>query len=261
MGSPITFSGFNNIDFNLILNAVMEQERRPLLTLQARQSALQFQESAFGTLATKLAAVEAASDTLAGADAFGGRAVSSTDDTALTAGATSATPLGTYDVIVNELARAQVTASNSAHADKDTTAVATGGSLTIGGIVVTVASSVTLEELASAINGTADIGVTATVVSPSSGSYQLVLTGTDTGQANAFTVTNALTGGTAPVTFIDTDFDGESGDSAADNAVQAPTPSWTSTASRSRARPTRSRTPFPARRSRCSRRTRRRRSP
>ena len=40
------------------------------------------------------------------------------------------------------------------------------------------------------------------------------------GAANAFTITNALTGGTG-VTFTDTDHDGMSGDSAADNAVEA----------------------------------------
>jgi flagellar hook-associated protein 2 len=47
-----------------------------------------------------------------------------------------------------------------------------------------------------------------------------VLTATTTGEANAFTVTNGLTGGTG-IAFADTDGDGTSGDDAADNAVQA----------------------------------------
>jgi flagellar hook-associated protein 2 len=60
--------------------------------------------------------------------------------------------------------------------------------------------------------------VTASIVN-AAGGYQLVLTGTSTGAANAFTVVNALTGTT--VTFTDTDLDGTTGDSAADNAMQA----------------------------------------
>jgi len=47
-----------------------------------------------------------------------------------------------------------------------------------------------------------------------------VLTGQNTGAANAFTVTNALTGGTG-VSFTDTNADGTSGDSPLDNAQQA----------------------------------------
>jgi flagellar hook-associated protein 2 len=62
--------------------------------------------------------------------------------------------------------------------------------------------------------------VTASVISPSVGSYQLVLTGTSTGSAHGFTVTNGLTGG-AGVIFADRDHDGMSGDSTQDNAVSA----------------------------------------
>ena len=43
MASPITFSGFNDIDFNLILNAVMQQASQPLTALQARQSNVESQ--------------------------------------------------------------------------------------------------------------------------------------------------------------------------------------------------------------------------
>ena len=36
MGSPITFSGFNNIDFGQILNAIMTAERAPLNALETQ---------------------------------------------------------------------------------------------------------------------------------------------------------------------------------------------------------------------------------
>jgi Flagellar hook-associated protein 2 N-terminus len=60
MASGITFSGFNNIDFSYILNAIMQQESQPVVTLQAQQRALQSQQSAFSTLASKLSALETA---------------------------------------------------------------------------------------------------------------------------------------------------------------------------------------------------------
>ena len=88
---------------------------------------------------------------------------------------------GIYDVMVNELARAQVTASSSRQADTDDTVVATGGSMTVGGKTVTLSGGVTLQGLADAINGTDDIGVTATIVN-TTGGYQLVMTGKDTGR-------------------------------------------------------------------------------
>ena len=52
--AAVTFSGFNNIDFNQVVSAIMEQERQPLTTLQTRHSTLDTQKTAFGTLAGRL---------------------------------------------------------------------------------------------------------------------------------------------------------------------------------------------------------------
>jgi len=104
--------------------------------------------------------------------------------------------------------------------DADTTIVASGGSLTIGGVTVALPGAVTLRQLADAINATSSPPARASVVQSGRSSYRLVLSAAETGQASAFTVTNALTGG-AGVAFTDTDSDGVSGDDAADNAVQA----------------------------------------
>ncbi len=65
MGSPITFSGFNNIDFGVVLNAIMLQERAPLTRIEAQRSGLQAQNSAFATLASRLGALETAVQNLA----------------------------------------------------------------------------------------------------------------------------------------------------------------------------------------------------
>ena len=64
MGSAITFSGFNNIDWSMILDAIMAQERLPVTTLEAQQTALESQKRAFSTLASRLSALQTASETL-----------------------------------------------------------------------------------------------------------------------------------------------------------------------------------------------------
>src|SRR5881397_3728410 len=63
MGSPITLSGFNKIDFNMILSAVMEQERAPIRMLEAQKKTYETQNTAFGTFAGKLAKAQVTTST------------------------------------------------------------------------------------------------------------------------------------------------------------------------------------------------------
>ncbi|MEW5981034.1 MAG: flagellar filament capping protein FliD [Acidobacteriota bacterium] len=217
MSAAISFSGFNSIDFNQILNAIMAQEQVPVATMQARQQSLRAQSSAFATLATKLGPLESASSSLGRASALQERSVTTSDASVLTASSGTGAAIGTYHVVVRDVAHVQVTASSSHHADADAT-IATGGTVTIGGITVALAGDTTLRGLADTINATADIGVVASIVQDTEG-YRLVLTGKSTGAANGFTVTNALTA--SSVSFTDTDLDGISGDSPDDNAMQA----------------------------------------
>lgn len=220
MSSGITFSGFNNIDFSVVVNAVMAQASQPLTTLQTKQTALKSQSSTFDTLTSKLSALDAAATALGKGSALTSYGASVSDSSVFTASTgTGATP-GHYDVVVNELARAQVTASASTSPDADTTSVATGGWLTINGKKIDVQAPVTLTELATAINQTDGVAAQASVVQTGANAYRLVLTGVATGQSNSFTIDNQLSGGSG-VTFTDTDNDGLSGNSTADNAVQA----------------------------------------
>ena len=200
MGSPISLSGFNSIDFDLILNAIMDQERIPVVALETDLRNLEGQDTVYTQLATQLAEVEAAAEKLSATDGFSGRALTNSDTSIITASSSSSTPVGAYDVVVTALARAQVTASTSTYPDSDTTVVANGGTLTIGGIDVVIGGDVTLQGLVDAINNSTDIPVTASVLSSAPNTYQLVLTGNDTGLANAFAITNGLSGG-AGVTF------------------------------------------------------------
>jgi flagellar hook-associated protein 2 len=199
VSSPITFSGFNNIDFNVVLNALMQQASLPLTLLQGKQDDLRSQVSNFDALNTKIESLRTAADGLATTSGVSTLAGTSSDP-AVSVSASTTASAGSYAVVVTELARAQVTASTSVAPDATTTVVASGGSLTIGGVSVAVSGNVTLQDLATQINATSGIGVTAAVVRTGTNSYKLALTSQQTGLANAFSVTNGLTGGTG-VTF------------------------------------------------------------
>jgi flagellar hook-associated protein 2 len=199
VSSPITFSGFNNIDFNTVLNSLMQQASQPLTALQNQQQDLKTQVSNFDALNTRLSSLRSAADALGSLSSVSTLAGKSSDAAVSVTTGTDATA-GHYDVVVTALAHAQVTASTTTSPDATTTVVASGGTLTIGGVDVTVNGDVTLQQLASTINGTAGIGVTAAVVRTGTNAYRLALTANATGTANAFTVTGALTGGTG-VTF------------------------------------------------------------
>ena len=203
MGSPITFSGFNSIDFNVVLNAIMQQESLPLQALQAKQRALQATDTNLAQLANRLDAVRAASGALSTTSSVSQYTASSTDTAALTVSASSSAVEGRYDVVVQELARAQVTVSSSSAADTNTTIVATGGTLTIGGEDIDVSGPVTLGGLVALINANQDAPARASIVATSSGENRLVLTSKETGAAHAFTIANQLTGTT--VAIVDSD--------------------------------------------------------
>jgi flagellar hook-associated protein 2 len=200
MSTPITFSGFNDIDFNVVLNALMTQASQPLNSLQSRQSALKSQLNTFDTLRTRIDTLGSAAKSLGSLSSVSTTAAASSDSAAVSVSSSASATPARYDVVVTSLARAQVTASTQTFADADTTVVASGGTLTIGGIDVTLAGDTTLQGLADAVNATANIGVTASVVRTGTNAYRLALTSDLSGTANAFSVTSGLSGG-AGITF------------------------------------------------------------
>ena len=218
MGSPITFSGFNSIDFGLILNSIMTQESAPLTALQTRQTAVSTRIANFSTLATKTSTLETAAAALSSGSSLAGFSATSSDSSAIVVSSGSTAVAGHYDVVVNELARAQVMVSKSSAPDANKTIVASAGDITIGGRKVTITKDVTLQGLADAINNDLGMPAAASVVQDGSKSFRLVLTGKSTGSENAFTVTNALTGGAAPLAFTITT--GVTGGNPLDNLAQ-----------------------------------------
>lgn len=200
MSTGITLSGFNNIDFNQILEVLMQQERLPVTLLEAQKTSVDKQKSAFASLASRLSTLKSAADSLSSSTAFNGTEAVVSDESRLKFTAGAVTPEGSYEILVTELARAQTTTSTNTAADRNQTTVADGGTITIGGVQVAISGAVTLDGLAEAINGTTDIPVVASVIQSGS-TFKLMLTGRETGAANSFTVTSALTKGGASAGF------------------------------------------------------------
>jgi flagellar hook-associated protein 2 len=225
--AAVTLSGFNNIDFNAILEAVMLQERTPITRLETQKSALQQQDTALGQLAGYLSTLQSAAEQLSDSSSFAVLKATSSQQSLVAVSAGSGSTPGSYEVVVNQRAAAQVTASASTATATDV--VATSGTLQILAtsqppVSIVVTSGMTLQQLADAINQS-ESSVTATVVQVTPGNYRLVLTGRQTGLDNAFTLTSTLSGGTG-VSFEDSDGDNVYGE-AGENKVEAANASLT----------------------------------
>jgi flagellar hook-associated protein 2 len=189
MSAPITFSGFNNIDFNQILNAIMQQARAPLTALEDRQKALRNQITTYDALGGNVTALRSAADDLGDLSTVS-TIKGTSSDSAVSVTTSAGAAAGHFDVVVEEIARAQVTVSTTSAADRNTSVVASAGTLTIGGVDVVLSGDVTMQGLADAINATDGIGVNATVLRTGASTYRLALTSVESGLDHAFTITS-----------------------------------------------------------------------
>src|SRR5690349_24507577 len=70
MGSQITLSGFNNIDFKSITDIIIKSERQPITNLETDKSAEQSRLTAYGSLNTSLSSLRSAFDALNTDDSY-----------------------------------------------------------------------------------------------------------------------------------------------------------------------------------------------
>src|SRR5262245_47998313 len=202
--SGITFTGLNGIDFNSILESVMQYESLPLLALQNEETKIHNKDSAFVSLAGIISALQSPVSALTGSSAFSNVTASSTNPSVASATSGSGALAGQYQVSVSQLARNQVTKSANGFAASSDVA-ANGGSIsfTINGETteaINITADTTLADLAQQINSQ-NSGVAASVVNDGT-SYRLVISSRATGETNGFTINNSLTNsGGAAVAF------------------------------------------------------------
>lgn len=203
----ITSAGIGSgLDVEGLISKLVAVERKPIDQLGKVADGLKTELSAYGKTQSTLSSLRDAAAKLTSLDTFGGRQVSSSNTSAVTASASSGSPVGNVSVEVKQLAAAQSLVSAAPYASANSSIGQ--GSLTIqlgsygtdvdgnttftpksGSTAVTVSigpGQDTLTGVRDVINK-AGAGVTASIVTDTTGA-RLVLRSTNTGAENAFTV-------------------------------------------------------------------------
>ncbi len=227
MGSIGSINVINGgLDVQSIVDQLMQIEHQPVDTMQSKVTDLKNRVTAFQTLNTKVSTLlDKIKSIIYGGDTdpaltpysfqdrlvqsiFANRKVTSSDDSIVSATSGKGTASGSYAITVSSLAQAMTMASANV-ADIDTTTLGTG-TIVIQGttgdpVNVTIDSSNnSLAGIRNAINS-ANAGVTATIINDGSSTpYRLLISANTTGTANAFTITNNLTGGSSALDFTQT---------------------------------------------------------
>lgn len=188
---PGVGSGFPVQQF---VDATVDAERVPKENaIKRQQSKVDVQISAYGSIQKELDAFQKSLKGLTDKEAFQQRSVSLSNEGFLTSKADKNAVAGSYDISVQQLARADKVASGYLAPETDIKDNLGGGTLTLGmgneSFTVNVdAENSSLADIAKAINQSDDNkGVKATVVTDDNGS-RLVLFGDKTGVANKVTV-------------------------------------------------------------------------
>lgn len=184
----------SGIDLQAMLTSIMANERAPITALDTKISSYNTQISLFGTIKSKLSALQTAAETLEFPSRLGAISATPNDTSVLTATAAASATKGNYSVTVTSLASVQKSFS-SAYASGKTFSAGTlsftfPGNTTSSNVAI--AAGDTLAQISTKINA-AGIGVSASVISGVDGE-RLVMSGANSGNANGFTLATGATG-------------------------------------------------------------------
>ena len=179
-------SSIAGLDVQSLVSQLMAIERQPIDKLNTKITGYQSKISSFGTLSGLVSTLQTAIKGLQ--DSLSGYGVTPTDSNIFSATATSSAAAGTYSLNITHLAQAQnLAAAGQASDTLPISSVASTVTITIGGnpMDVTIPAGATLQDIRDTINNTADIGVTASIISDGSATpYRLVLTADKPGASN-----------------------------------------------------------------------------
>ncbi|MCP9456485.1 MAG: flagellar filament capping protein FliD [Nitrospira sp.] len=197
--ATISFGGLGNgVDFGPVIEQLLKVARLPIDRLNEQKATLNSKSMDYATLSTKLATLQSTAEKLRRAVSFDRFSASVSNETVLTATASSSATQGTYQIQVTRIAQSHQLASKAAKAVASaTTDIVSGSSATFTFRVgsgsdqtVTLGATATLEDLRDQINDLG-AGVVASIIntgSETTPAYRLVLTSTNTGADNAITI-------------------------------------------------------------------------
>ncbi|MCP4145502.1 MAG: flagellar filament capping protein FliD [bacterium] len=201
--SVISFGGLaSGLDTGSIIAQLLAVRSQPMYRLQAQNDLYESQQKAVDILKGYCSELMATVQDLDSGSDFGAFTATSANESIFTATASSFASPGSYDITVNALANAQKSISQGF--DSLSTPVGTGAvGIVIDGVSTDItidSENNTLDGLRTAINNSG-LAVNASIIydGNETGGYHLVLTSSETGTDNAFTVLPNLSGGTAPV--------------------------------------------------------------
>ncbi|CUQ67242.1 flagellar filament capping protein FliD [Candidatus Nitrospira inopinata] len=197
--ATISFGGLGNgVDFGPVIDQLLKVARLPIDRLEEKKAALNSKNTDYATLSTKLASLQSAAEKLRRAVSFDQSSAGVSNETVLTAAASSSATQGTYQIQVTRLAQSHQVVSKAAKAVATmTTDIVSGSSATFtfrvgsgSNQTVTLGATATLEDLRDQINDLG-AGVIASIINTGSDTtpaYRLILTSTSTGADNAITI-------------------------------------------------------------------------
>lgn len=202
----------SGLDTSAIVQAIMDSERWRVNLMEAQQAERTDQVTVYNAVSAMLLGLKSKASAMTLPSAFDKTSISISDDSYLAAMASGGEIAeGSYRVSIDQLARNHQLASQG-FANSDTANIGTGvfkikvGAGSEKSITIDSTNN-TLEGLKLAINE-ANAGVSASIINDGTANnpYRLLLTASDTGQANKISITNSLTGGTTP-DFTNSSFD------------------------------------------------------
>ncbi len=190
---PVNYVGLvSGLEWDKIIEAIIEQERRPLEIIQEEISEYQQKLSAWQDIRDKLNSFLSFVRTINELNELLLRKATVSDESIIRASASSDAEPGSHKVVVHQLAKSHQVKSRG-WADTDTTAInGTFFRVYVGGNLVadiTVTSDMTLADLVNAINNATD-EVRASIIDDGTPTnpYHLLLTSTNTGASNQISI-------------------------------------------------------------------------
>lgn len=190
----------SNIDTDTIVEKLVSAASKPKEQLESQKTTDETKLKEWQTINTDVLALKTKCSAISSAAEFQSKSAASSDESVLTAKATTSAANGTYYLTVTQVAQAnqlasQTYTSSDANIGTGTFTVTFGDKSSFD--VTVDSTNNTLSGLCSSINK-ANEGVTASIVNTGTNEYKLMLTSNNTGTDYAMTVSSTLSGGTAP---------------------------------------------------------------
>jgi len=194
--STINFPGLSTgVDTSTIITQIIDADSNIKNMYQSRVTNLQSEQEALVTFKSDLSGLQTASSNLSNADDLKSFNVTSSDESIVTADATSSAAEGTHSIAVNQLATSDRWVQTTG-TKYNTDCVGAGTFIySYGGLetTITTTATTTLSDFVGLINNDANNpGVTASLLSYNN-QYHLVLSGNDSGTDNSIFVNSSST--------------------------------------------------------------------